>query len=97
MAKSRMLPHKQPAGLHGVDEAHAPFVSFDRCPVIAVVDGSIRVTLLSVRSVPTREGTVREDFIVTGYLRCGPAAAAELRDALDKALLLGTPTRAESQ
>lgn len=97
MAKPKVQPQRQPAGVHGVDEAHAPIVSFDRCPVIAAVDGTVRVTLLSVRSIPTRDGNVREDFIVTGYLQCGPRAAAELRGALDKALLLGAPTGAESQ
>lgn len=79
------------------DVAHAPIVFFESAPTCGTFAGIIRVTLCALRTLPTADGGVKNDVIVTGYLRCSVAGAVDLRNALDKALLLAAPTNGQSQ
>jgi hypothetical protein len=50
------------------------------------MNGAIQIELASRVLIPTPDGKVTPEFICTGHLRCSPAAAMLLREALDKAL-----------
>lgn len=64
----------------------APFVYFDMAPLFGTMNGAIQVELVS-RIIHRADGTdTRIEFATTGHLRCSPAAAADLIDALTKAL-----------
>jgi hypothetical protein len=81
-----------PAG--GVD---APFIYFDVEAGFHNVDGVVAITLAAVRTVPTGGANLRNELVVTGYLRCSETAARGLRHALDQALLLGAKTEGEAE
>ena len=65
----------------------APFIYFDGVSCMGTHNGAIQIELAANSLMP--EGTgVRVDVLVTAHLRCGPVAAAALREAIDKALEL---------
>lgn len=64
----------------------APIVYFDLAPTYGVMNGVIQVELAGRTLSPGPGDATIIDFITTGRLRCSPAAAASLRDAIDKAL-----------
>jgi len=74
------------------DGPHAPIIYFESAPTLGTYAGVVRITLAAVRALPGNDGHTRNDFMVTGYLRCSLPAARELRNVLDRALLLATPT-----
>ena len=82
--------------IHATDAEHAPFVFFDAAPIFGAADGTIRITLIANRAIPDGS-VVRNENVIVGYLRCGLLAAADLRNNLDKALLLAAPTDGKSQ
>lgn len=65
--------------------AAAPFVYFDHAVTFGPLSGVIRVELVAHVIVPERDGT-RPETVWAAHLRCSPAAAASLRDALNGAL-----------
>jgi hypothetical protein len=67
------------------DNPIAPVVYFDGAPFFGVLSGAIQVELAGRTITGTPEGTTSE-FVTMGRLRCSPAAAIDLRDALTKAL-----------
>lgn len=78
------------------DVPHAPIIFFDGAPVFSFMDETVRVTLTAVRANRIGDGLFTE-YVTVAYLRCGPEAAKSLRDALDKALLLGTKVEGDAQ
>jgi len=65
----------------------APFVYFDGVSCFGHHNGAIQIELAANLLMPVGPG-VRVDVIQTGHLRCSPAAAVALREALDKALAM---------
>jgi hypothetical protein len=68
------------------DFGRAPFIYFDIPAAHGVMSGTIQVELASRVIVPDPAGPLALKFRTTGHLRCSPAAAAQLRDALTAAL-----------
>ena len=64
----------------------APFVYFDIVPTFGVFGGAVQIELASRVLVPAGGAGVTTEFMVTGRLRCSPAAANHLRETIDKAL-----------
>jgi hypothetical protein len=65
----------------------APFVYFDGVSCFGHHNGAIQIELAANLLMPLGPN-VRVDIIQTGHLRCSPAAAIALREALDKALAM---------
>lgn len=72
-----------------VDTPHAPIIHFDGAPNCGVRDGIINVTL-AVQCLTPNAGAIDVNVVVAAYLRCSIIAARDLRDALDKALLIAS-------
>ena len=63
----------------------APFIYFDGVLCMGTHNGAIQIELAANALMP--EGTgVRIDLLQTAHLRCSPAAAADLQNAIGKAL-----------
>jgi hypothetical protein len=71
-----------------VDDSTAQFVYFDMAPTFGVFGGAIQIELASRILIPLPDGGVNIKFVATTRLRCSPAAAGHLRDALNAALKL---------
>ncbi|WFU42052.1 hypothetical protein QA640_06040 [Bradyrhizobium sp. CB82] len=65
----------------------APFIYFDGVSCFGHHNGAIQIELAANLLMPVGPG-VRVDVIQTGHIRCSPAAAIALREALDKALAM---------
>jgi hypothetical protein len=65
----------------------APFIYFDGVSCFGHHNGTIQIELAANLLMPLGP-SVRVDVIQTGHLRCTPAAAMALREALDKALAM---------
>jgi hypothetical protein len=65
----------------------APFIYFDGVSCFGHHNGSIQIELAANLLMPSGAG-VRVDVIQVGHIRCSPAAAMALREALDKALAM---------
>ena len=66
--------------------AAAPFVYFDNVPVYGCFAGHLELELCARLLMPKPDGTVAADMACVAHLRCSPAAASQLIDALTKAL-----------
>lgn len=64
----------------------APFIYFDIVPAHGTMAGAIQIELASRILIPHPGGTVEVKFVSIARLRCNPAAATNLRDAIDSAL-----------
>ena len=71
------------------DAGHAPFIYFDGITNCGSNAGIVNVTICATRFLPDGKGGVGADVVVVGHLRCSADAAMALKDALDKALLIG--------
>jgi hypothetical protein len=65
----------------------APLIYFDGVSCFGHHNGAIQIELAANLLLPVGAG-VRVDVIQTGHIRCTPAAAIALREALDKALAM---------
>jgi hypothetical protein len=63
----------------------APFIYFDGAATYGVSNGAIQIELAANTIMPEGTGT-RTDVLITAHLRCSPAAAMGLRDAISRAL-----------
>jgi len=68
------------------DLAAAPFIYFDIVPAHGTMAGAVQIELASRILIPHPGGTVEVKFVSIARLRCSPAAATNLRDAIDSAL-----------
>src|SRR5258706_7230804 len=73
----------------------APFVYFDISPAHGIIGGAIQIELAARILNAVSDGSVEIKFITSGRLRCSPAAAMNLRNAIDAALkMLEQPQQA---
>ena len=72
---------------------NAPFIYFDAAVSYGVLNGAIQIELMANVLIPTPDGGVRADGTFTAHLRCSPVAAASLRNAIDKAILIAVPSQ----
>jgi len=70
------------------DSVHAPIIYFDGAPNFGNASGIVNVTLAAARHLPNGD-QIDTDVIAVAFLRCSIQAALDLRNALDRALLLG--------
>jgi hypothetical protein len=63
----------------------APFIYCDGVVAFGAASGIIQLELASNTIVPEGSGT-RTDVLITAHLRCSPAAAAKIRDAITSLL-----------
>ena len=76
-----------PAGLVYEDTgAAAPLVYFDIVGAYGIMHGTVEIELATRILVPAPKGLTDVKFLSSGRLRCSPAAATHLRNALDAAL-----------
>lgn len=72
------------------DPGNAPIIFFDGVPNFGTANGIVNITLAANRHM-LQGDSVETDVIATAFLRCNVQAAMNLRDAIDKALLIGAP------
>ena len=65
----------------------SPYIFFEGAPNFGFANGIVNVTLVATRHL-IKDEVPSSDIVAVAYLRCSPIAAAELRKALDSALLL---------
>jgi hypothetical protein len=70
----------------------APYVYFDRVAAHGVMNGSIQMELASRILIALPDGGVEIKFATSGRLRCSPAAAVQLRDAINAVLKMHEET-----
>jgi hypothetical protein len=63
-----------------------PFIYFDIAPFFGIMAGAIQIELAARTLSPTQDERISTEFITTAHLRCSPAAARHLREAIDKSL-----------
>ena len=68
----------------------APFIYCDGVATFGSAAGIIQIELVARTSVPDG-ATTKHEILVTAHLRCSRAAAAILRDSLDRALAMPRP------
>jgi len=66
--------------------AAAALVYFDIVGAYGIMHGTVEIELATRILVPTANGLTDVKFLSSGRLRCSPAAAANLRNAIDAAL-----------
>jgi hypothetical protein len=66
--------------------AAAPFIYFDGAPSMGAQNGLVEVELCARAVMPKEDGAVYSDMVCVAHLRCSLVAAANLRDALTRAL-----------
>lgn len=64
----------------------APFIYFDAAPSYGVMAGTIEIELVARILIPSLDPHPKSEVVATAHLRCSPAAAESLRDAVDKVL-----------
>ncbi len=74
------------------DVPHAPFIFYDGAPVAGYANGVINLTLSATRTYIGPDGAPKNDLVVVAHLRGTIQAAVSLREAINNALLLATPT-----
>jgi hypothetical protein len=68
------------------DRGSAPFIYTDGSAAFGVMNGAIQIELASRVLIPRMDGGLDVKFVTTGHLRCSPAAAKLIREAIDGAL-----------
>ena len=66
----------------------APIIYFDGVPTIGFNNGIVSLLLAVGLILPTKGGQVLGQSVAVAHLRCNAAAALQLRNSIDKALLL---------
>jgi len=71
------------------NDASAPLIYFDTAPAFGVMGGVIEIELTARTLLPNFSGgPLSTEIIPTARLRCSPGSAAQLVEALSKALEL---------
>ena len=72
----------------------APFVYCDGVAAFGVNKGGVEIELSSRTVLPIPDTTgVRHEIVITGHLRCSPAAAIAIREAIEKVLAMLAQTQ----
>jgi hypothetical protein len=93
-------PKNLPAGQPEITvtgAVQAPFIYFDGVAALGVQAGSIQIEVAARTILPAADGGVSTEFVVTGHLRCGLAAALALREAIERSLAMFTQATQEKQ
>jgi hypothetical protein len=69
----------------------APVIFFEACPTLGNNNGLINVMLATGLIEPAPDGQIRSRVKAVAHLWMTTVAAIGLRDAIDKALLIGVP------
>jgi hypothetical protein len=64
----------------------APLIYFDSIPVFGAFAGHVELELAARMLLPKPDGSVMVDMACTAHLRCSPAAAMQMIEALTKAV-----------
>jgi hypothetical protein len=72
----------------------APVIFFEICPTIGSHHGIINVLLAAGLAEPAPDARVKSRLKAVAHLRMSSAGATQLRDSIDKALLIGAPVAA---
>jgi hypothetical protein len=75
--------------------AAAPMVFFDIVGAYGTMNGIVELELASRILVPKPDGATEIKFLSSVRLRCSPAAATNLRGAIDAALTMLEPQQAK--
>jgi hypothetical protein len=75
------------------DLPSAPIIFFEFCPTLGNHNGLINIMLAAGIVMPSGGPTTDVVPVAVAHLRCTAAAAIQLRDAIDKALLIGAPVQ----
>jgi hypothetical protein len=81
------VTNQGPVTISSSSSERAPIVYFDGASCFGHHNGMIQVELAANLLLPVG-AAVRVDVVQTAHLRCSPAAARALREALDKALAM---------
>jgi hypothetical protein len=73
------------------DAVRAPVIYFDGVPTFGFNNGIVNLMLAVGLILPTRDGGIVTELVAAAHLRCNIAAAAQLRDTIDKAMLIASP------
>jgi hypothetical protein len=85
-------------GATGVtDTLNAPVIYFDLTPNFGLRNGVVTLTLAMARALINPAAGSDVDLVATAFLRCSIPAAEDLRDVLNKALLLAAPAAGGGQ
>lgn len=97
MAKHSLpaVPEAKATGITAIDVVHAPYIYFDGAPNFGNANGIVNFTLCAARHL-SADDQINTDIIAVAYLRCSVQAAIQLRDSIDKALLLGVPIQGDA-
>ncbi len=71
-----------------VEDRSAGFLYFDGTSNCGYHNGIVNVTIVANRFLPRTAGGVGTQPVAVSHLRCSIEAARDLRDALDKAILI---------
>jgi len=80
------------AGSNIIGAETAPFIYFDGVTPYGVNFGAIQIELAANVIMPTTDKATTTAIKITGHLRCSPNAAADLVQALEKAIEMGKST-----
>ena len=75
------------------DLPSAPIIFFEFCPTLGNHNGLINIMLAAGIVMPSGGPGTDVVPVAVAHLRCTAAAAIQLRDAIDKALLIGAPVQ----
>jgi len=90
MAKNPSVTEKS-SGVTVKDTMNAPIIFFDGAPNFGNNDGIVNITLAAARHMSEGVG-IASDVVAVAFLRSSVRTAIDFRNAIDQALLLGTPT-----
>src|SRR5207249_2646920 len=93
MADNPEVRHTQNPGQEVIvsDAVRAPIIYFEGTPTFGYGNGVVNLMLATNVVLPTADGGTVTQAVAVAHLRCNLPAAAQLRDTLEKALLIATP------
>ena len=80
-----------------LNASDAPIIFFEGISTFSNNNGIVGLMLVAGLTLPTDDGGTVGKVSAVAHLRCSIAVAVALRDALDRALLLGVPTAGGTQ
>jgi hypothetical protein len=83
--------HEQGKEVAIKDAPRAPVIYFEVVPTLGFNHGIVNLMLAVGLVLPTRDGSIVTEITAAAHLRCNIAAAIQLRDSIDKALLIASP------
>jgi hypothetical protein len=86
-------PESAQSSIQIVGNEQAPFIYCDGVSAYGTQNGTIQIELAARTMLPAADSrNVTNEFVATAHLRCSPAAAAAMKDAIEKALKMFAQT-----